>query len=222
MPIPKDWAQNQFYYDLISQAGKDNNADVWLDISRYALNSNTPDPNNYFYNTDGTRQTFFKWAGGEPNDIQNVNNGKGENYVEMILTGGDNENTKWNDFYNKDGSGPNARFSKSKDNLVMCAFTVPNTENAENDCGYGWEPLELSDGTKCVQINRYKTKIFDALAHCEAQGATLALPKNLVDNYALSQAFGYHQNEINSITGEEVHGHMNLWIGVQSELNGKT
>ena len=85
----------------------------------------------------------------------------------MILSGNDHQNSRWNDFYNKDGTGPAARFSKSKDNLVMCAFTVPNTENPKTDCGYSWESLQLSDGNKCVQINRFKYTIYDALAHCK-------------------------------------------------------
>ena len=225
MPTPQDWNQNQFYYDLASAAGVANNADLWLDISRYGPDGLATDDfcytdnlctNDRFFNTDGTRQTFFKWLSSEPNGIP-----AGENYAEMVLSGNVNQNGKWNDKANVDNSGPTTRFSKSKDNLVMCTFTVPNTESPVTDCGYGWESLDLTDGAKCVQINRYKTKIDDALAHCRAQGSTLALPTNEDDNFAFSEAFGYHVNEINTFTGDEYHEHMNLWLGAYRDPQGK-
>merc|ERR1712113_121044 len=68
-------------------------------------------------------------------------------------------------------------------------------------------------------MGRFKYRIHDALAHCEAQGASLALPTNENDNFVISEAFGYHVNEINTVTGEEIFGHMNMWIGAESDLH---
>ena len=78
-----------------------------------------------------------------------------------------------------------------------------------------------NNASTCVQINRLQYTIYDALAHCQNQGSTLALPKNEEDNFALSEAFGYHYNEVNTITGEEIHEHLNLWIGAYRDQQGK-
>ena len=71
-------------------------------------------------------------------------------------------------------------------------------------------------------MNRFKHTIYDALAHCQEQGSSLSLPKHEQDNFALSEAFGYHYNEVNIITGDEIHEHLNLWKGAYRHEQRKT
>ena len=47
MPIPQDLKQNQFYFDIAAQAGKDNDADLWLGISRYGPDGLDESGNSY-------------------------------------------------------------------------------------------------------------------------------------------------------------------------------
>jgi len=196
MAIPKDLNQNAFFFDIAAQAGKDNDADLWLGISRYGPDG--LDVSGNWYDTDGELQTFFKWQMAN----RKLN---GHNYLEMILSGTEKQNSKWIDWKNKDGSGPDSRvISKKKDNMVLCTFTVPNTE-PETDCGYGWEVIDLSDGRKCAQHNYYNYLHEEAVTHCEAQDARLAQPKNGSDNQILSEAYGFRQKNPDNQT-------LSIWL----------
>ena len=105
----------------------------------------------------------------------------GNPHLKMNLSGTDRQNSKWVD-------------SKHFLNMVLCTFTVPNSvPEPVPECGYGWEPVDLTEGRKCAQHNYYWYLHEEAVTHCEAQGARLAQPKNDEDNKALSDAYGYNQ-----------------------------
>ena len=134
-------------------------------------------------------------------------------YLEMILSGTDKQNSKWIDWKNKDGSGPESRaISKSKDNLVLCTFTVPNTE-PQSECGYGWDGVDLSEGRKCAQHNKYEYLHEEAVTHCEAQNARMAQPKNHSDNRNLSEAYGFKQKSPDNKT-------LSIWLAA-TKADGK-
>ena len=125
----------------------------------------------------------------------------GNPHLKMNLSGTDRQNSKWID-------------SKHFQNMVLCTFTVPNSvPEPVPECGYGWEPVDLNEGRKCVQHNYYSYLHEEAVTHCEAQGARLAQPKNDEDNKALSDAYGYKQKNPDNQT-------LSIWLAA-AKADGK-
>ena len=143
-------------------------------------------------NAHGQLQTFFNWNGNEPNNYQNSKQ-DGEDNVELILSGNDKQNGKWNDMYNH--ASTQNRVAYGKNNLVVCTFVVPDTE-PESECGYGWEAHETSQGRKCLQINKGEYKIESAVNACTNAGAELALPRSEEDNRLFSDLIGYNKYDL--------------------------
>lgn len=182
MPIPENWDQNDFYFNLV---GKRSDRDLWLGINDY-------ENEGVWMNDHGNLQTFFNWNGNEPNNYQNSKQ-DGEDNVEMILSGNDNQNGKWNDMYNH--ASTQNRVAYGKNNLVVCTFVVPGTEPV-TECGYGWEAHETSQGRKCLQVNKGEFKITTAFDACTGAGAELALPRNEEDNRLFADLIGYQKYDL--------------------------
>ena len=151
----------------------------------------------------GDRQYFFYWWDNQPNaDTDDEDN------VEMILSGSEkalsispSQNGRWNDKFNNI-----QRWNHNKNNMVVCTFTVPDSE-PESECGYGWEGYDIpSQGRKCLQIWEGQYKIETAINTCSSQGAQLSQVLNEDDNKFFADLIGY--------------GRFDLWIGGQCNLNG--
>ena len=63
-------------------------------------------------------------------------------------------------------------------------------------CPEGWEKHELSDGWKCLQINRGQFHWNTALATCQDQNSRLAQPKSYNDNKLFCDLVGYNVHDM--------------------------
>ena len=138
----------------------------------------------------GNQQFFFNWNNNEPGNKKN----KDEDGVEMYLTGNENQNGRWNDKAT-DQYNQARKLAQSTNNLVVCTFTVPDSEPA-SECGYGWEAHDTSEGRKCLQINKGEYKIQTAIDMCNSQDAQLVQPKNDSDNKLYADLIGYNNYDL--------------------------
>ena len=157
----------------------------------------------------GNRQYFFYWWDNQPIGHPFNPHTDDEDNVEMILSASEkalsinpSQNGRWND-------KPNVgiqRWNNNKNNMVVCTFTVPNSE-PESECGYGWEGYDIpSQGRKCLQIWEGQYKIETAINTCSSQGSQLAMVTSESDNKFFADLIGY--------------GRFDLWIGGECVLNG--
>ena len=63
-------------------------------------------------------------------------------------------------------------------------------------CPEGWEKHELSDGWKCLQINRGQFHWNTALSTCQNQNSRLAQPKNDRENKLFCDLVGYNVHDM--------------------------
>ena len=105
LPMPRNEAENQIYFDIIS--GTERHA--WLDIVEVMPRTS---PRTWVYK-DGSPVTWFNWKSGEPNNYRNTNE------TEVMMLNNENFPGQWNDQYNSN-------------RLSVCTYFLP--AGAENDC----------------------------------------------------------------------------------------
>ena len=151
----------------------------------------------------GNEQYFFNWWNNQPFH----KTGDDEDNIEMILSGNEKQNGRWNDKLNNQPPDQ-SRWNQRKNNMVVCTFTVPNTA-PPSECGYGWEGYDVpSEGRKCLQVWKGQYKIETAIDTCTFQGGQLAQPQSDDDNRFFADLIGYGPDKFD------------LWIGGECTLNG--
>ena len=109
LPMPRNEAENQIYFDIISQDDIITSDKAWLDIVEVQPRTS---PRSWVYK-DGSPVTWFNWSSGEPNNA----NGH-ETEVDMADHDG-----KWIDHYGWDSH-----------RRAVCTYFLP--AGAENDCSW--------------------------------------------------------------------------------------
>ena len=73
---------------------------------------------------------------------------------------------------------------------ITCGTIELPIEHPQGRCETGWEEHEISTGPACLQVNREKVKIIQALKSCHEQGSRLAQPQNYKDNVLFVDVVG--------------------------------
>ena len=110
MPIPTSKAMNNWYFNLI---GTRSDRDVWLGINDSAREG-------HFVDDLGNELSYTNWFRGEPNNV----NG-GEDNVELILSGGKQENRKWNDQHDNESTQNRGNWNHRNNNMALCTVVIP-------------------------------------------------------------------------------------------------
>ena len=106
---------------------------------------------------------------------------------------------KWAERYLSQCSGQrNSQFQVRRMNRWYAALAghLDCPAQIVRECPAGWIERELTQGTKCLQVNKGKYKWNTALSTCQEQNSRLAQPQSEADNRLFCDLIGYNKYDM--------------------------